>query len=349
MSFRIIDIDPHNSQKEILYKYLDFFDKLEMEQSPKDPLTPKDIQLQRMRGEMDGEVKIRKAILLERSDEIIANLALLYFAEESFEFEKNKHFVYLDINILKEFKESEAVRNLLITFVEVIKQNKLITVLESCSAFPRVWEFWEKIGAKLTTEEGRNRLYLDEVNWDLMEEWVNKGRVKAQEEEIELLSFKECPEEIIEDYAVLITELDKDVPFGDTAWTPSIRPPKSVRESEENNKEKGFGWWVLVTKEKDGTLSGMTDISFSPDTPYWIMQHLTGVKQVYRGRGLGKWLKAEMLFYIKENLPETIFIQTGNANFNAPMLSINDRMGFKKHLTEKCHKIKLEELEQNLK
>lgn len=83
---------------------------------------------------------------------------------------------------------------------------------------------------------------------------------------------------------------------------------------------------------------------FSPDTQYWIAQELTGVKPEYRGRGLGKWLKAEMLFHIKENLLETNFIHTGNADFNAPMMSINNSRGFKRHLTEKCYKIGADEL-----
>jgi GNAT superfamily N-acetyltransferase len=122
-----------------------------------------------------------------------------------------------------------------------------------------------------------------------------------------------------------------------------------LRKNEINHKERGFNWLILVTKEKDGTLSGLTEIFSFPDTPHWIAQELTGVLPKYTGRGLGKWLKAEMLLYIKENLPKTIYIQTGNAEHNAPMVSINERMGFRRHLSEKCYKIKLKELEKKLK
>ena len=138
------------------------------------------------------------------------------------------------------------------------------------------------------------------------------------------------------------------VPFGDSDWTPSVITSKTLRENEEKHKERGFDWWVLVTKEKDGTLSGLTEIFSFPDTPHWVAQELTGVHPKYTGRGLGKWLKAEMFFYIKEKLPKTIFIRTGNADFNVPMVSINERMGFKRHQTEKCYKIKKEKLESKL-
>jgi len=270
------------------------------------------------------------------------------YTEESYKYEKNKHIAELEINFLKEYKESEAVKKLLLAALEVLKQNTMITIIETGSTFLRVWDFWEKLGAELAHEEGVNRLYLDEVNWDLMNEWVKEGRIRGQEEEIEILAFKECPDEIIEEYTELVTEIMNFVPFGGRAHTPSVQTPKTQREGEEKQKEGGFGWRILVTKEKDGTLSGTTEVIYSPDSPHWVVQDLTGVRPEYRGRGLGKWMKAEMLFYIKENLPETIFIQTGNAEFNAPMMSINKRMGFKRHLSEKCYKIKLEELEKKL-
>jgi GNAT superfamily N-acetyltransferase len=173
-----------------------------------------------------------------------------------------------------------------------------------------------------------------------MDEWVEEGRKRGQNEDIEILSFKEVPDEVIEDFTKLYTDLMKLVPFGDSVWTPSAETPETWRVSEEKRKERGFDWWNMVTREKDGKLSGLTEIIFSPNTPHWVAQELTGVMPDFQGRGLGKWLKAEMLLFIKENLPESIYIQTGNADFNTPMMSINNRMGFKRHLTEKCYKIK---------
>ncbi len=348
MSFKIIDVDPWKSPQDMLDKYFEFFDKLQLEQSPKDPLTPKHVQLQRIKVEREGEIRIRKAAISEETDEVIANLYMEYFTEGHFEYEKNKHITYLTINVLKEFKESDAPSDLLKLALEILKQTDQITLIETCTTRQIMWEFWEGVCAKFTLDEDVNRLYLDDANWDLMEKWVKEGRDKAQEENIELLAFKDCPEGIIDEYTTLYSKIMEYVPFGESDWTPSIITAKDLRENEKNHKERGFDWWVLVTKENDGTLSGLTEIFSFPDTPHWVAQELTGVHPDQTGRGLGKWLKAEMLFYIKEKLPKTIFIRTGNADYNAPMVSINKRMGFKQHLTEKCYKIKLEKLEKNL-
>ena len=55
-------------------------------------------------------------------------------------------------------------------------------------------------------------------------------------------------------------------------------------------------------------------------------------------------MKAEMLFFVRDELPEVKYINTGNADFNAPMVSINERMGFKRHRTELCYRFELEAL-----
>ncbi|MHA1480977.1 MAG: GNAT family N-acetyltransferase, partial [Candidatus Thorarchaeota archaeon] len=60
-----------------------------------------------------------------------------------------------------------------------------------------------------------------------------------------------------------------------------------------------------------------------------LIQQLTGVDQNYRGQGKGKWVKAAMLLKVREKFPDIETISTANASSNAPMLAINERLGFK--------------------
>lgn len=41
-----------------------------------------------------------------------------------------------------------------------------------------------------------------------------------------------------------------------------------------------------------------------------------------------------MLTVIREEFPQAHYIETGNANVNAPMLSINQRLGFRRYQTQ---------------
>ena len=94
---------------------------------------------------------------------------------------------------------------------------------------------------------------------------------------------------------------------------------------------------VMVTEEKNGDLSGLTEILYNENRPYIVYQELTGVRSKYRGRGLGKWLKTKMIEYIITAYPDAKIISTGNADSNKPMMSINERLGFyPKHRNTIC-------------
>ncbi|NHJ26401.1 MAG: N-acetyltransferase, partial [Candidatus Lokiarchaeota archaeon] len=64
--------------------------------------------------------------------------------------------------------------------------------------------------------------------------------------------------------------------------------------------------------------------------------------------GIGKWLKASMLLKIREEYPQVKIVTTGNANSNAPMLSINNRLGFKVHKESINAQITIEQLAEFL-
>lgn len=148
----------------------------------------------------------------------------------------------------------------------------------------------------------------------------------------------------MEGYCALVAQIENfEVPSGDLElkwnYTPEMR-----RQFETHYKERGYEWITMVSREKNGVISGLTDIVFPTSDPHKICQELTGVKPEYQKRGLGKWLKAEMAFYIKENYPNIKYITTGNANENAPMLSINERMGYKFYKSKYGVKLRLASL-----
>ena len=159
--------------------------------------------------------------------------------------------------------------------------------------------------------------------------------------------FEEVPENFVQDFVNLYTKLMHTVPFGELEDS-LIETIESRRIREDYFKRSNIRWITFVTKESDGTFSGLTEINYSPKIPFSTDQELTGVLPERRGRGLGKWLKAAMLFWIKENLPEVTTVITGNADTNSPMLSINQRMGFKVFKEEKCYKFSVNELIKKL-
>ncbi len=113
--------------------------------------------------------------------------------------------------------------------------------------------------------------------------------------------------------------------------------------------ESGGRLIVAVTTEADGRISGVTVMGFFPDQETMIHQYITGVRLRYRGRGLGKWLKAAMLLRVRKCLPQVQVVVTNNATSNEAMLSINRRLGFKPYKDGFDAQIRLADLEDYLR
>jgi len=84
---------------------------------------------------------------------------------------------------------------------------------------------------------------------------------------------------------------------------------------------------------------------YNPDDVHLIGQGLTGVREPFRGRGLGKWLKAEMLLRLRQEFPQVRIVSTWNATTNAAMLAINDALGFREARVSEMPQMSVEALE----
>ena len=180
-----------------------------------------------------------------------------------------------------------------------------------------------------------------------MQKWCDEGKERTKDVTIE--TFEDVPEGDIKEFVNIYTITENQAPDYETGEYQGLTiSPESRRSAEQRYKELGYIWTTKISREEDGTISGFTEIFYNKHLPHMIEQEMTGVLPRYRGRGLGKRLKAEMVFYIKKNYPEIDFIETGNANNNKPILAINNEMGFKKHVEEYLMKLEIKEIEKRL-
>jgi RimJ/RimL family protein N-acetyltransferase len=90
------------------------------------------------------------------------------------------------------------------------------------------------------------------------------------------------------------------------------------------------GWtrWTVLAREPAGECVGGTEVMFEPWSPRTVFQQSTGIDPAHRGLGLARWAKALMLRQIRAERPAVRRVRTGNAFSNAPMLAINEALGF---------------------
>lgn len=126
-----------------------------------------------------------------------------------------------------------------------------------------------------------------------------------------------------------VEEVMNTAPHDDLALEAEVRDADWVAQRErEFANTPGDRWTIFVRERATGRLVGYTQVFLYPDWPGHVDQGNTGVHPDHRGHGLGRWLKAAMIDHVLRERPDSFRVRTTNAFSNAPMLAINDAMGF---------------------
>ncbi|NPD88000.1 MAG: GNAT family N-acetyltransferase [Asgard group archaeon] len=339
----IVEFNPIKSSREEWKLYHDYRRIRHEETSPDDPLTPDEITEKGLQMQMDHPemVPYIYAIKDTSNNKRIGTVSFMIIRETSASYEGNKHLIQYNMALLPEYRRNKIGTKALKTIYDfAVKNEKSVVITGSEESDGKA--FLNAIGAQIVLSGVENRLNFADIDWKMIEEWETEGPNRSPKTKLE--SFYSIPSEIIEPYSKIYSETLNQQPLGDLDVSDIIYTPESLREMERRQSELGRKHLTFITVEPDDEISGLTEMLYIPERKNMITQLLTGVKQEYRGRGLGKWLKATMLLRIKEEFPDVNIITTDNATTNAPMLSINDRLGFKVYKEGITGQMKTEDL-----
>ncbi len=350
MDNQIIEFDPATASSGLLAKYFDLSEKLLREMDPQEnPLPSRELQKARITNSDPYRRIFRWLVLADvgKSQAVVGASRIEFAADQDPDYEENKHIATIHIDVDPDFRRRGIGTRLLRVLVDKAVERGEITTFEAFSFLESGWRFCAKFGGAVALEAAQNRLQLADVDWEMIARWQADGRKRNEDTGVVLKTFDQVPQDIIDEFVDTYNYTVNQVPLGDLEMRSQVTP-ESLREAEKQVQKSGARWYVKVTQEMDGKISGLTEIVYHPGMPHRVEQELTGVRTEYRGRGLGKWLKADMLLFVRDTLPGVKYINTGNADSNAPMLSINQRMGFKRYQTEICYKFELERLKSIL-
>lgn len=194
---------------------------------------------------------------------------------------------------------------------------------------------WEskllELGMKKSMQEKRSRLRVADLDWSLMDSWVERASERATGYGLMFLSTP-IPDEQLQKWcdvlAVMETAPREDLDFEFTTWTPG-----KWRDYEEKNERAGISVLGHVAVDRStAEFVGLSDIYVKRHQPDLAWQGDTGVHPDHRNKGLGRWLKAATIKRVMEEYPEIDRVDTFNAGSNEPMLNINIEMGFRQIL-----------------
>jgi GNAT superfamily N-acetyltransferase len=156
------------------------------------------------------------------------------------------------------------------------------------------------------------------------------GSPKARPPGYSLISFADrWPDELIADRCELGRRMSTDVPMGEQELDEEVWDEARVRQIEAAFAAQNRAKVITVARHDDsGRLAGFTEIAVPLGAPESVWQHDTLVMREHRGHGLGFAMKAANLAALERRLPAARTVSTWNAAENAPMIAVNDEMGF---------------------
>jgi len=138
------------------------------------------------------------------------------------------------------------------------------------------------------------------------------------------------PDEWIDDFAVIRGETTADAPQAGLVADPEVWDAARLRAAWEERAKAGYdGLTVAAEHVASGHLIAFTSLVWREHPPEVAYQGWTFVQREHRGHRLGLWIKAAALVELAERQPTVRRIHTENASENAPMLAINQKMGYR--------------------
>ncbi|MCM2393462.1 GNAT family N-acetyltransferase [Streptomyces albipurpureus] len=136
------------------------------------------------------------------------------------------------------------------------------------------------------------------------------------------------PDELAESFAASRSAMD-DMPMDGTDYGTVVWDTDRVRSAAKVIEERGdLLRTVVAVDESDGTIAGFTELVVPGDGHGDAQHYGTGVLPRHRGNGLGRWMKAESIRQAQQAHPGLGGLLTDTAESNAPMLRINDALGY---------------------
>ena len=165
-----------------------------------------------------------------------------------------------------------------------------------------------------------------------------RAEVAAHRGAYEVVSFEhEIPEAYVAGVGVLLSTFFSQIPMGTLDVEDSEWSPERLRAEERRDRHVSRLDYCAVAVAPDGAVVGFTNAGINLLDPVRASVGVTIVAPGHRGHRLGLALKVASHDLLAATHSSCREVTTGNADSNAAMAAINERMGYQ--VVERCHEL----------
>nr|WP_255672526.1 GNAT family N-acetyltransferase [Glycomyces amatae] len=138
-----------------------------------------------------------------------------------------------------------------------------------------------------------------------------------------------CPDEHVAGLGRIDSMIFTEIPLGDVDLRPRTVDAQFVRDREDRAEAQGNDLIRTVAVHRAGGGLVANTVLYAHRDETYAQQAITIVDPAHRGHRLGLLVKLANLRRLREARPEVTAVWTGNADVNANMNAINERLGFR--------------------
>lgn len=238
----------------------------------------------------------------------------------------NPHLVMLDVRVDVGRRREGVATALIRLAAQAAKLGGRRTVLiEALDATPGD-ATCAALGGHSALGSTASTLWLSRLDRTLVDRWIDRHSERAAGYSL-VRWIGACPEELLKPFAELRQAMET-APKGDLDFTVEWSPA-SIRAAEDAHARCHRRNLVLCARDDESAdLVALTDVLVPAGRRTLAFQEDTVVRPDHRNRGLGRWVKAEMLRWLADEEPQLEQLVTWNATENAAMRGINTELGF---------------------
>ncbi len=157
-----------------------------------------------------------------------------------------------------------------------------------------------------------------------------RAEAAAHHEGYEIRTFEdEVPDELLDSYLFLLGQLALDAPSGEVDFEAEVVTRETWAQQLARLRAQGRHRLMTLAVAPDGEAVAHSDLLVPAADRPKVYQHGTLVRRDHRGRHLGAAVKVANVLALQERYPDRTEIHTTNAETNATMIGINERLGFR--------------------
>ncbi|HUZ87234.1 MAG TPA: GNAT family N-acetyltransferase [Candidatus Baltobacterales bacterium] len=322
-----VPVDVMTAGPDFWQRYHEYRRVRQKDQRPDDPVRPDELEEKRLIRANPFEFEYRYEVV--RDGVLVSMFGGKTVRPENPEYASNKHLFWTDFYVRPGERRQGIGASWLAVIVELMDRHGCTIVNMGAEDEPG-YAFLRWAGAEAKFSGAENRLRIADVDWSRLERWVEEGQARSPHTKLEIHDGL-LPESMWAEFAPQLSTMLNTIPWEGLDHGDIVVTPEHLRHHNERLAASHETPHTLLTREPDGTMSAVTDVTWAPYRRTIVYQEFTGVLPSARGRGLGKWIKAAMLLHLRDLYPDIQWVTTANAASNAPMLAINKKIGFRQY------------------